>query len=427
MALRAQLFRGDARLEAAAVFDASHVVPGNRGPFVGKIQIALNRLDGAGLDVDGVYGPLTANAVLAYKRKRKIINRSYQSTPDNIVGKMTMASLDDELQRKGDLDPLEITVTGDKPIVNVNPVRGRPLVRLAFGFDAALADTAPANLRFSTKFSRWSPLTTGKVRCAQTGKSSLAICTNEPDPSREPPQSVNGKIAFLSDIAGPKNLGAFPKAEEGGRVPLTEDPHEMRLETFRPGDATITVTRGDTVRMLIVEVRQDAKGRVNRPPLTKLTAKSRFFSASEKEGGEEDPNKVFTGRPVNPKRGGRLINLGGDTETPEFEDYQVDLDHSFDQKGGFRPWVDDFEDPKTFVPSQSASHITMRGTPLLPPFLKAIKRIAQPGCRFTFEGSERFLATIRSELPGRELETPFFEEAHSQFDSRHVFLAWEIQ
>ena len=36
---------------------------------------------------------------------------------------------------------------------------------------------------------------------------------------------------------------------------LTQDPHEMRLETFRPGDATITVTRGDTVRVLIVEVR----------------------------------------------------------------------------------------------------------------------------------------------------------------------------
>ncbi|MCY2978476.1 MAG: hypothetical protein NTU79_07405 [Planctomycetota bacterium] len=39
----------------------------------------------------------TAAAVLAYKTKRKIINRDYQMTADNIVGKMTMASLDREM------------------------------------------------------------------------------------------------------------------------------------------------------------------------------------------------------------------------------------------------------------------------------------------------------------------------------------------
>jgi hypothetical protein len=36
---------------------------------------------------------------LAYKRKRQIINRSYQSTPDSIVGKMTIASLDAEMAK----------------------------------------------------------------------------------------------------------------------------------------------------------------------------------------------------------------------------------------------------------------------------------------------------------------------------------------
>ena len=43
------------------------------------------------------YGPSTADVVLAYKRKRNIINYSYQTTADNIVGKMTMAALDKEM------------------------------------------------------------------------------------------------------------------------------------------------------------------------------------------------------------------------------------------------------------------------------------------------------------------------------------------
>jgi hypothetical protein len=48
--------------------------------------------------VDGIYGPATANAVLRYKRKRDIVNRSYQTSADNVVGKMTIASLDREIK-----------------------------------------------------------------------------------------------------------------------------------------------------------------------------------------------------------------------------------------------------------------------------------------------------------------------------------------
>lgn len=35
--------------------------------------------------------------MLAYKRKRKIINYAYQQTEDNIVGKMTIKRLDEDL------------------------------------------------------------------------------------------------------------------------------------------------------------------------------------------------------------------------------------------------------------------------------------------------------------------------------------------
>jgi peptidoglycan hydrolase-like protein with peptidoglycan-binding domain len=97
MALRSKLFRGDPKLEAAAVSDPAHIVPGSAGPHVGKIQQALIKLDGAAIVVDSVYGPATAAAVLAYKQKRNIINTARQTKADNIVGTMTMASLDAEM------------------------------------------------------------------------------------------------------------------------------------------------------------------------------------------------------------------------------------------------------------------------------------------------------------------------------------------
>lgn len=100
MALKSGLFRGDPKLEAAAIFDQAHITPGASGPHVTKIQLALIQLDGARIKADGAYGPATAAAVLAYKQKRNIINRSYESKADNIVGKMTIASLDSEMLAK---------------------------------------------------------------------------------------------------------------------------------------------------------------------------------------------------------------------------------------------------------------------------------------------------------------------------------------
>ncbi|MCU0626485.1 MAG: hypothetical protein MUF21_08370 [Gemmatimonadaceae bacterium] len=101
MALRSMLFRGDPRLEAAAVRDSAHIVRGAAGPHVEKIQLALMLLDDARIAdhelAADLYGSSTAAAVLAYKRRRNIVNRAYQSSADNIVGRMTMATLDDEM------------------------------------------------------------------------------------------------------------------------------------------------------------------------------------------------------------------------------------------------------------------------------------------------------------------------------------------
>jgi hypothetical protein len=101
MALQSQLFQGDPKLQACLVNDAAHVTPGAKGDHVSKIQMALLTLEDVSLDPMELstqqYGSSTANAVLTYKTTRNIINYSYQTQADNIVGKMTIASLDREM------------------------------------------------------------------------------------------------------------------------------------------------------------------------------------------------------------------------------------------------------------------------------------------------------------------------------------------
>lgn len=93
-------------MEACAVRDPAHILPGSVGTHVARIQIAVAILDGASIDSkeakSHTYGPSTAGTVLAYKKKRKIINWSYQQQADNIVGKMTIAALDAEMCIKED-------------------------------------------------------------------------------------------------------------------------------------------------------------------------------------------------------------------------------------------------------------------------------------------------------------------------------------
>jgi peptidoglycan hydrolase-like protein with peptidoglycan-binding domain len=104
MPLNSELFTQPARdpkLEGCLVDDAKHIVPGANGGHVRKIQTALNLLsEGAGpnLDIDGIYGPLTAAAVKKFKDapQRRIL-QPWQTSADNIVGKRTIKALDDEM------------------------------------------------------------------------------------------------------------------------------------------------------------------------------------------------------------------------------------------------------------------------------------------------------------------------------------------
>jgi hypothetical protein len=83
------------------VDNAAHVTLGASGDHVVKIQIALLTLEEVSINPAELsgrrYGSSTADAVLSYKQKRNIINFSYQTQADNIVGKMTISSMDREM------------------------------------------------------------------------------------------------------------------------------------------------------------------------------------------------------------------------------------------------------------------------------------------------------------------------------------------
>jgi hypothetical protein len=138
MALLSNLFRGDANLSACQSKDAAHLTIGARGEHVAKVQFALFALDSSAVDRNEVrsqtYGPSTAKAVLAYKTKRKIINTAYQNTPDNIVGKMTITRLDEDMRffeqthrGFGECGPAQ-SVPGAPPVLAGLQPRGSSLV-----------------------------------------------------------------------------------------------------------------------------------------------------------------------------------------------------------------------------------------------------------------------------------------------------------
>ncbi len=94
MPLVSRWFGGNARLQSCLVSDPAHVLTGDSGEHVSLVQEALVELDEARIragrdhgrplrEIDGCRGP-------GYKKKRGIINRAYQTAPDNIVGKMTV-------------------------------------------------------------------------------------------------------------------------------------------------------------------------------------------------------------------------------------------------------------------------------------------------------------------------------------------------
>lgn len=101
MPLTSKLFRDNQELQNCLVSDAHHVLPGAQGEHVGKIQQALITLGAGVINPDEIsdmnYGTTTARTVLTFKGPPRNILGPGQTTPDNILGKRTIAALDQEL------------------------------------------------------------------------------------------------------------------------------------------------------------------------------------------------------------------------------------------------------------------------------------------------------------------------------------------
>lgn len=104
MSLASEMFRDDRRLQECLLHDRAHLTEGTVGPFVNKVQDALFVIDGLRCVAEERrmqrYGRSTAAAVHSFKKRRRIINRSYQTQADDIVGKMTIDALDKALVEK---------------------------------------------------------------------------------------------------------------------------------------------------------------------------------------------------------------------------------------------------------------------------------------------------------------------------------------
>ena len=159
MPLKSRLLRGDPRLESCLINDAAHLTIGASGPPVGRIQKAVTILSDGVIEPQEttrqIYGASTARAVLGYKRDRNIVNRSYQSQADDIVGKMTIRSLDDEMvQAEGTVLPRRHCgdlVVGGGPVVaaSVTPAPSTPPITTV----AAVGYTLPTVLTIAWQIS----------------------------------------------------------------------------------------------------------------------------------------------------------------------------------------------------------------------------------------------------------------------------------
>jgi hypothetical protein len=100
------------------------------------------QLDGLHIEqselVGGKYGTSTAAAVLSFKTRRNIVNRSYQNVADDIVGKMTIAELDKEIAKKE-------SPAGTVPILALTP-EGECFVEKAFPFLPVIPQLANPNV-----------------------------------------------------------------------------------------------------------------------------------------------------------------------------------------------------------------------------------------------------------------------------------------
>lgn len=101
-------------LTAADAAQAPILRRGARGPEVSALQTKLNQA-GANLEVDGVFGPQTENAVRRFQRDAGL-------SPDRIVGPKTHAVLHEATQRSAAAPVNETRAAAETPVIDRNRV-----------------------------------------------------------------------------------------------------------------------------------------------------------------------------------------------------------------------------------------------------------------------------------------------------------------
>lgn len=388
MALTSQLFVADLKLEAAANSDAAHITPGDRGDHVVKIQQALNQLEGVGLDADGVYGRATAAAVLAFKRRRGIVNRSYQSSADDIVGKMTMIALDSEMTARESrpsafraVDPAALptrpapssSLSG--PILAFSFRDAGTVGRPSAGAPPGLTDLIPAPVNNQIVVA---PNRIGLVQPTNF-VGGVVILSEPPNPNTAGP-----RIARLISGANLRTNARLDNAD------VVADPEVFRYQTFLECGV----------------FKMQAAG-----PGSKKSAVSDFFVLVDKSSYTDEPvhpvDPRFTsglvstdGTPLRPLPG-RKINIFGRGETVGFENYSTSIPFCNDSGPNTKPWTNDPRKPGVGIDAKSVKNICIRSSPIFRVTIDEIKRIAAPGCRVTFsgpEGDETFMKVMTKEF-----------------------------
>src|SRR5882724_3102976 len=397
MALSSELLRGEPKLEAAAVSDPSHIVPKSKGEHVRRIQSALNQLDGAALETDGSYDAATAAAVLAFKQQRNIINRSYQTKADDIVGKMTMAALDRELLLQ-QARPAFIRPHFPGPTSSKGRARS-PI--LAFGVGDSGAPKPPPTVIAPVARAPApvvaqviiEPNGIGRIQMVG-GRGGKLIRFQDPDEIRAVAKLRNAKVPdsgseFVEVVADPE-LFTYEGLGICGQT---------FFQWFGPEPET---KRSGVVSAFVLPRRSTYTPQPLHPRDTKFD--SGFVSVE--------------GTPLNP-RPGRKINIFGRGESNGFEDYSSDVKHCLDSGPNFKLWTDDPRKPEIGLPDKSVANICCRSSPILPVTIDEIKRIGAPGCRVTYAAPDdetKFINLLRDEFVKTGLATKREDRRGAEFN-----------
>ncbi len=386
MALQSQLLRSDPKLEASAVSDPNHIIPGATGEHVRKIQIALIRLDGATIAPDGIYGPTTAAAVLAYKQKRNIINRSYQTKADNIVGKMTIAALDKEMLAT-ELKPVLLQPLFPGPRLATAPRRGGALL---FAFN--VTDSGPSNVPnlIPTVFPTFQQEVI--IPLGMTGTMQVLL-------------AAGGKLFRTQPGNNFLQVARLNGAKTSGRDTEILDILQDNITV-----SYLALACGETFFQVVVQQEQKLSSAVRLLALVLVSSAGLSTESVPPPAPGLKSGLVSTeGTPLKPLDG-RKINLFGEKETNGFEDYSSDIDHCSTGSGRLggifihRPWTSDPRTPPG-IGDKSVSNICGRGSPMNPVTIAEILRIGRPGCRVTYAegGGNRNVEKLRAGLKGAKV------------------------